>query len=63
MREIGDTLCPFAGDNVRVRPAVAAEGVKMRSPLFTGRAGNVGKYITRGARAVAYIAGKQKKAR
>ena len=56
-------LCPFAGDNVRVRPAVAAEGVKMRSPLFTGLAGNVGKYITRGARAVVYIAGKQRKAR
>jgi hypothetical protein len=51
-------------ENVRLKPAAGTgNGVKMRSPLLTGIRGNYCKYIVRGVRAVAYIAGKQRKAK
>ena len=36
---------------------------KIRSPLMTGVKGNLGKYVVRGVRAVAYIARRQHRAR
>ena len=57
-------LSPFAGDNVTPRPALPpAEDLRIRSPLLTGVKGNIGRYALRGAKAVAYIARRQRKAR
>ncbi len=57
-------LSPFAGDNAAPCPAAAQNGnVKIRSPLLTGIRGNLGKYVFRGAQAVAYIARRQHKAK
>lgn len=57
-------LSPFAGDNVAPRPAEPPAGEqKIRSPLLTGVKGNLGTYIVRCARAVAYIARRQRGAR
>ena len=51
-------------ENVWLKPAAGTDNsIKMRSPLLTGIRGNLGRYIIRGVRAVAYIAGKQKKAK
>lgn len=56
-------LSPFTGDNVSIRKPCGTAGVKMRSPLMTGIRGNFGKYITRGVRAISYIARAQRKAK
>ena len=57
-------LSPFAGDNVTPRPSLPpAEDLRIRSPLLTGVKGNIGRYALRGAKAVAYIARRQRKAR
>ena len=59
-----DGILSAAGcDNVWLKPADAAGDVKMRSPLFTGIKGNLGKYVVRGVRAVAYIAKTQHNAK
>ena len=57
-------LSPFAGDNVWLRGAEKQDGtVKVRSPLLGGVKGNLGRYVVRGAGAVAYILKKQRQAR
>lgn len=57
-------LSAFAGENVRVRRAGDRSGdAKVRSPLLSGIKGNLGRYIFRGARAVAYIARRQRRAK
>ena len=56
-------ISPFAGENVRVRaPGKELKDVRIRSPLLGGLKGNVGTYVVRGVRAVAYIARRQRKA-
>ncbi len=56
-------LRPFAGDNVSVpRAADKPRNVKIRSPLLSGVKGNLGRYVVRGAGAVAYILRCQRKA-
>ena len=49
----------FTGTNAVVNKASAESGTKMRSPLMTGIRGNLGKYVVRGVRAIAYIARRQ----
>lgn len=47
----------FYDDNVKIKEA-KADGIdesKLKSPVLTGLAGNLGKYITRGSRAIAHI--------
>ncbi len=57
-------FAPFAGDNVTVhRAEQQLAGVKIRSPLLSGIKGNLGRYVFRGVRAVAYIVGKQIRAK
>ena len=57
-------FAPFAGDNVTVhRAEQQLGGVKIRSPLLSGIKGNLGRYVFRGVRAVAYILGKQIRAK
>ena len=58
----GDLISPFVGDNAAVHAAESVGGaIKMRSPLLGRVKGNVGKFVYRGARAVAYIAWRQRK--
>ena len=53
-------LAPFEGENVTVRRVDhPLENAKIRSPLLTGLRGNLGKYLVRGTRAVAYILRRQ----
>ena len=57
-------LSPFDGDNVWVHSAEKQSGpVKVKSPLLSGVKGNLGKYVVYGARAVAYIIKKQRRAK
>ncbi|MBR3620062.1 MAG: glycosyl hydrolase family 57 [Clostridia bacterium] len=57
-------LSPFEGENAAVHAAESnLENVKIRSPLLSGIKGNLGRYIVRGAKAVIYITGRQKKAK
>lgn len=54
-------LSPFDGENVSVHRASSnTENIKIRSPLFSGIKGNLGKYIVRGAKAVTYIIRRQR---
>ena len=53
-------LAPFAGENVTVRRVDRPlENARIRSPLLTGIRGNLGRYLVRGTRAVAYILRRQ----
>ena len=53
-------LAPFEGENVTVRRVEhPLEDAKIRSPLLTGIRGNLGRYLVRGTRAVAYILRRQ----
>lgn len=57
-------FAPFAGNNVTVhRAEQQLGGVKIHSPLLSGIKGNLGRYAFRGVRAVAYIVGKQIRAK
>ncbi len=58
-------LTPFYDDNVTFRKTVAedVDEAKLKSPIMTGIAGNLGKYITRGSRAIAHIIKAQIKSR
>ena len=57
-------LSPYAGENVWIRSASKQSGsVKVRSPLLGGVKGNLGRYIIYGARAIAYIVKKQRRAK
>lgn len=50
-------LLPFYRDNVLLHDA-KAEAVdvhKLRNPILTGLSGNLGKYLTRGVRAIGHI--------
>lgn len=58
-------LLPFYDDNVKFRTA-KEDGVdekKLKSPIMTGIAGNLGNYATKGLRAVLHIVSSQIKAR
>lgn len=60
----GGLLTPFSGDNVTVSaPENTGDSVRMRSPLVTGLRGNLGAYLVRGVRAIAYIARRQRESR
>lgn len=53
----GSPLLPFDGENVLLHDA-RAEDVdirRLRNPILTGLSGNLGKYISRGARAIGHI--------
>ena len=57
-------VSPFEGENVTVHQVEdKLENAKIRSPLLSGIKGNLGKYIVRGAKAVIYITGRQRKAK
>ncbi len=57
-------LSPFDGDNIAVHDVGdKLENVKIHSPLLSGIKGNLGKYIVRGVKAVAYITGRQRRAK
>lgn len=58
-------LSPFYEDNVTFKEA-KADGIdeaKLRNPIFSGISGNVGKYITRGSRAISHIVSSQIKSK
>lgn len=50
-------LLPFYGDNVLLHDTKAEEVDvhKLRNPILTGLSGNLGKYVTRGVRAIGHI--------
>ena len=53
----GAMLAPFYGDNVQfneVKIQNTGEN-ELKSPILTGISGNVGKYVTKGVRAIAHI--------
>lgn len=55
----------FDGDNIFVRESTA-DGINekdLKSPILTGLSGNLGKYITKGSRAIGHIIVTQLKAR
>lgn len=57
-------LSAFDSENVTVHNiGNKLENVKIRSPLLSGIKGNLGKYIVRGTKAVAYIVRRQHKAK
>lgn len=60
----GASLLPFYGDNVLLHDTKAEEVDvhKLRNPILTGLSGNLGRYITRGARAIGHIIAAQLRA-
>ena len=57
-------LAPFEGENVAVHDVEnKLENAKIHSPLMSGIKGNLGKYIVRGTRAIAYVISRQRKAK
>jgi hypothetical protein len=61
----GEILSAFYGDNVVIREA-SADGINekdLKSPILSGIGGNLGKYITRGARAISHIVSAQIKSK
>ena len=57
-------LAPFGGDNVTVhRTENRLENERIHSPLLSGIRGNLGRYIVRGTKAVAYIVRRQRNAK
>lgn len=60
-----DVIAPFTKDNI-VLKEISADGINekdLKNPVLTGFSGNLGKYITNGARAVAHIITTQIKAK
>ena len=58
------SLSPYAGENVWVQNAKKQTGkIRVRSPLLGGVKGNPGKYVVYGAKALAYIVRKQRRAK
>lgn len=56
---------PFTGDNIVVKEG-NADGINekdLKNPVLTGLSGNLGKYITRGVKAISYIIKTQIKAK
>jgi hypothetical protein len=56
---------PFTGDNIVVKDG-NADGINekdLKNPVLTGLSGNLGKYITRGVKAISYIIKSQIKAK
>lgn len=61
----GSEVAPFTKDNISVREGTA-DGINekdLKSPVLTGLSGNLGKYITKGSRAIGHIILTQIKAR
>lgn len=61
----GGIISAFDGDNVTIKEA-SADGIDekdLKSPILTGLAGNLGSYITKGARAIGHIIKEQIKAK
>ena len=57
-------LQPFDGDNVAVhRVDKPLENARIHSPLLSGIKGNLGKYIVRGTKAIAYVLRRQRGAK
>lgn len=60
-----EAVCPFTRDNISVREGTA-DGIDekdLKSPILTGLSGNLGKYITKGSRAIGHIVATQIKAK
>lgn len=58
-------VIPFTKDNITVREGTA-DGINekdLKSPIMTGLSGNIGKYITKGSRAIGHIIATQIKAK
>lgn len=58
-------VVPFTKDNITVREG-KADGINekdLKSPVMTGLSGNIGKYITKGSKAISHIIATQIKAR
>ena len=61
----GSEVAPFTKDNISVREGTAdgKDEKDLKSPILTGLSGNLGKYITKGSRAIGHIIVNQIKAR
>lgn len=61
----GSVLSPFYENNVTLKKALAdnVDEAKLKSPILTGIGGNLGKYITKGSKAIGHIIKAQIKAR
>ena len=61
----GSEVAPFTKDNISVREGTAdgKDEKDLKSPILTGLSGNLGKYITKGSRAIGHIIANQIKAR
>ncbi len=60
-----ENIAPFANDNITLRDA-NADGIDekdLKNPVMTGISGNIGKYITKGVKAIAHIVTTQIKAK
>lgn len=60
-----DLIAPFMKDNICLKES-NADGIDekdLKNPVLTGFSGNLGKYITRGTRAIAHIVRKQIKSK
>ncbi len=58
-------LSPFYGDNVKFKTA-QADGIdesKLKNPIFSGLAGNLKNYVTKGTKAIGHIVKSQVKAK
>ena len=50
-------IAPFTNDNITLRDA-NADGIDekdLKNPVMTGITGNLGKYVTKGVKAIAHI--------
>lgn len=61
----GAAASPFTKSNAEIRSASAqsVDESRLKNPIMTGISGNVGKYITRGSRAIAHIIKEQIKSK
>ena len=61
----GNNVVPFTKDNITLHES-NADGIKekdLKNPVLTGLSGNLGKYVTNGAKAIAHIIKTQIKAK
>ena len=60
-----NSIAPFTKDNITLHES-NADGINekdLKNPVMTGLSGNVGKYVTKGVKAIAHIVTTQIKAK
>jgi hypothetical protein len=60
-----ESIAPFTKDNITLKEA-NADGINekdLKNPVMTGISGNLGKYVTKGVKAIAHIVTTQIKAK